>query len=246
MLLFHPHSRARWRVHAARVLLLPPLLPPFNSFVSVVLTEAEKPNTIDAALSRELVSVRRGTASRQSSPTPPPPPPLPRPSLRRAGQAKVRANFAGSVITVAGRLRRSWSSPWPAITGPLSPLFLHSLSFLVSPRSSYRASLRLRWPDLAGAPSSPSAVRHARWWRCFRAPPVSLVAPWCVGGRGEDHDGDLAAGGLAVDERWSCKAAPCAALYDVQGPRVGVPPASAPVEPASWAEPRVGPSRVPG
>jgi hypothetical protein len=199
------------------------------------------------------VCERHRTASCQSSPTPPPPPPLPRSPLRRAGQAKVRANFAGSIITVAGRPRRSWSPPWPAITGPLSPLFLHSLSFPVSPRSSYRASLRLRWPDLAGASSSPSAVRHARWWRCFRAPPVKLVVPWGAGGRGEDHDGDLAAGGLAVDERWPCKAAPCTAPYDVRGPRVGVPrsqlrlsqragPSRALGRAASWAEPRARPS----
>jgi hypothetical protein len=124
-----------------------------------------------------LVRARRGTASRQSSPTPSPPPPLPRSPLRRVDQAKVRANFAGSVVTIAGRPRRSWSSPWPAITGPLSPLFLHFLSFPVSPRSSYRASLRQLWPDLAGAPSYPSAVCHARWWRCFRAPPVKFVVP---------------------------------------------------------------------
>jgi hypothetical protein len=74
----------------------------------------------------------------------------------------VRANFTGSVITVADRPRRSWSSPWPAITGPLSPLFIHSLSFPVSPRSSYRASLRQLWLNLAGAPSYHSAVRHCR------------------------------------------------------------------------------------
>jgi hypothetical protein len=151
------------------------------------------------------------------------------------------------------RPHRSWSSPWTAITGPLSPFFLHSLGFSVGPRSSYRASLRQRWPDFVGAPSCSSAVRHARGWQYFRAPPVKLMVPWCAGGRREDHDSDLAAGGLAVDERWPCKAAPCSALYDVRGPHVGVPlsrlrlsqragPSRALGRAACWAEPRARPS----
>jgi hypothetical protein len=101
-----------------------------------------------------LVCAHRGTTRRQSSPTPsPPPPPLPHSPLRRATQAKVRADFVGSVATAA-----SSTSPELELTvasyhrAPFTP-FLHSLSFPVSPRSSYRASLRMLWPDIAGAPS---------------------------------------------------------------------------------------------
>jgi hypothetical protein len=98
----------------------PPAAPP--SFTHLV-TSPSSPSKQSGRTSAILVHARRGTASRQSSPTPPPPPPLPRSPLRQADQAKVRANFTGSVVTVAGRPRRSWSSPWPAIIGPLSPLF---------------------------------------------------------------------------------------------------------------------------
>jgi hypothetical protein len=109
----------------------------------------------------------------------------------------VRAKFAGSVITVADRPHQSWSSPWLAITGPLSPLFPHSLSFPVSPRSSYRASLRQLWPDLAGAPSYPSAVRHHR----RRALPLTLAYPCPTSidaGWLEEHVGALDHAGAAT------------------------------------------------
>jgi hypothetical protein len=101
-----------------------------HSFTHLV-TLPSSPSKQSSRTSAILVHARRGTASRQSSPTPPPLPPLPRSPLRQAGQAKVRANFAGSDVTIVSRPRRSSCSPWSTRLEPLPPsIFYSDLSIL--------------------------------------------------------------------------------------------------------------------
>ena len=71
--------------------------------------------------------------------------------------------------------------------------------------------MSIPWPELVGALTRSSAVRHGRHRAYSGEPPSQPSTPIDVGRQGEAVDGDLTASDLAGDEQWPVNH--CALLY---------------------------------